>query len=122
MVFKPLDWPASPEVVVSWLSGSREEMADCLKAAGLTMPTCIRCPNPAYTDEARAAKFQGAVKFDVVIDEQGTAKRIAVVKGDRHGLTARALQAIKKWQFKPAMKDGKPENVCDVIEITFKLL
>lgn len=86
------------------------------------MPTCIRCTNPAYTDEAHAAKFQGTVKFDVVIDEQGTAKRIAVVKGDRHGLTAQAMQAIKKWKFRPAMKDGKPEPVCVVIEVSFKLL
>jgi TonB family protein len=121
MVSKPLDWPASSEAVVPCLSGSREEMADSFKAARLTMPTCIHCPNPEYTDEARAAKFNGAVKFDVMIDEQGRAKRIAVVKGDRHGLTARALQAIKEWQFKPSMKDGKPETVCVVIEVTFKI-
>jgi len=121
MVSKPLDWPASPDVVVSCLSGSREEMADSFKAAGLSMPTCIHCPNPEYTDEARAAKFNGAVKFDVVVNEQGRAKRIAVVKGDSHGLTARALQAIKKWQFKPAMKEGKPVTVCVLIEVTFKI-
>lgn len=118
-VTKPLDWPTSPEVVVS--CGSGTESAGLFKAAGVTEPACIHCPNPDYNDEARKAGFQGNLKFDVVVDELGRAKRIAVIKGDENGLTARAIDAIRGWKFKPAMKDGHPVTVCVPIEVVFRL-
>jgi periplasmic protein TonB len=85
------------------------------------MPDCIHCPTPEYTDQARAAKFQGTVKFDAVIDEKGNAVRLAVVKGDRHGLTPQAMKAIKSWKFKAATKNGDIVTVCVVIEVTLRL-
>ncbi len=85
------------------------------------MPTCIHCPDPTYTDEARRAKVQANVKFDVVVDEQGRPKRIAVVRGDTFGLTAKAMEAIKKWQFNPSMKEGKPVAVCVVVDVGFRI-
>lgn len=119
-VTKPLDWPTSPEIVVS--CGSGTERADLFKTAGVTMPTCIHCPNPDYNDEARKARFQGNLKFDVVVDELGRAKRIAVVKGDENGLTARAIDAIREWKFKSAMKDGHPVTVGVPMEVVFRLI
>lgn len=123
MLSKPLDWPASPDLVISCFSTeSGQKTSDVFKAAGVTLPSCIFCPDPEYTNEARKEKIQATLKFDVVVDEQGRAKRIAVVKGDKHGLTARAMAAIKNWKFKPAMKDGKPVTVCVIIEVMFRLL
>ena len=118
---KPLDWPGSADVLVACTaSKSKENAGDLFKAAGITMPTCVHCPNPDYTDEARAANIQGSVRFDVVVDELGKAKHIAVIQGDQYGLTARALEAIKNWRFKPAMKDGQPVTVCVDIEVVFR--
>lgn len=122
MVGRPLDWPASDVLVACPASKSSERAGDLFKAAGITMPNCVYCPNPDYTDEARAAKIQRNVKFDVVIDEQGKAKRIALIQGDTYGLATRALEAVRKWRFKPAMKDGKPVTVCVPIEVTFRLI
>jgi protein TonB len=85
------------------------------------MPTCIHCPNPDYNDEARKARFQGNLKFDVVVDELGRAKRIAVIRGDENGLTARAIDAIRGWKFKPAMRNGQAVTVCVPIEVVFRL-
>ena len=119
-VTKPLDWPTSPEIVVS--SGPGTESADIFKTAAVAEPACIHCPNPDYNDKARKARFQGNLKFDVVVDELGRAKRIAVIKGDEHGLTARAIDAIRGWKFKPAMKDGHPVTVCVPIEVVFRLI
>ncbi len=122
MLAKPLDWPASPDVLLACAAGgSGEKTADLFKAAGITEPTCIHCPNPDYTDAGRRAGFQGSVKFDVVVDEQGKAKRIAVIQGDSNGLTAKALEAIKGWKFKPAMRGGQSVRVCVPIEVVFRL-
>ena len=121
-VTRPLDWPTSPEVVVSCLSrGSAAEIADLFKTAGVSMPTCIDCPNPDYNDEARKAGFQGNLKFDVVVDELGRAKRITVIKRDENGLTARAIDAIRGWKFKPATRNGQAVTVCVAIEVIFRL-
>ena len=123
MISKPLDWPAFPEVLIPCMSSeSPNDTANSFKAAGISMPKCILCPIPDYTDEVRRSKIQGSVKFDVVIDEQGIPKRIAVVKGNQYGPKARAIDAIKLWKFKPAIKDGKPVIVCVVIEVTFRLI
>lgn len=123
MLSKPLDWHASSDLAVSCLSiGPGSETASIFKTAGVTIPACVHCPDPQYTDEARRAKAQGSVTFDVVIDEQGRAKRITVLKGDKFGFTARAVSAIKTWEFKPAMKDGKPVPVCVTIEVSFRLI
>jgi TonB family protein len=122
LLSQPLDWPATPDVVVScFASGSADEMKTSFRDAGVTLPTCIHCPAPDYSDEARRAKSEGNLKFDVVVDEQGHARHISTVRGDKHGLTRRGIEAIKGWKFSPAMKDGKPVTVCVVIEVTFRL-
>lgn len=37
------------------------------------------------------------------------------------GLDEKAIEAVKRWKFKPAMKDGKPVAVAVNIQIVFRL-
>ena len=39
---------------------------------GVLNGKAISLPKPEYSDEARAAKIEGTVRVDVLIDEQGT--------------------------------------------------
>ena len=39
--------------------------------SGRTVPSAIYKPEPAYTDEARAAKIQGSVTIQALIDADG---------------------------------------------------
>jgi TonB family protein len=122
LLVRPLDWPAPPNVAVACTSySSRDEISELFKALGVTQPTCIHCPPPQYTDDARRARAQAGLKFDVVIDEQGHVAHISVAEGDKYGLTAQAMREIQKWQFKPATKDGKPVTVCMLVEVSFRL-
>jgi TonB family protein len=118
---KPLDWPATLDVVVPCVGTQRDVVAATFKEAGVKEPVCIRCPIPQYSDEARREKFQGNVKLNVVIDEQGHARTATIIKGDSYRLAAEATSAVKKWSFQPATKDGKPVTVCVPIEVTFRL-
>jgi TonB family protein len=89
---------------------------------GVTVPTCVYCPDPLYSAKARAAKFQGSVVLDVVVTAQGRTERITVVKGPGMGLEEKAIEAVKDWKFKPAIgPDGKPIAVRIPIEVTFRL-
>jgi TonB family protein len=89
---------------------------------GYTMPACLYCPNPEFSDEATLAKAEGTVLFDVEIDAEGQIAAIAVVKPLPCGLTEKALDAIEHWRLKPALgPDGKPAAVRAPMEVTFRL-
>jgi TonB family protein len=88
---------------------------------GVTPPSCTFCPPPDYSDAARSAKFQGTVQLSMVVTAQGQATSIYVLKGAPFGLTAKAIELTRRWQFKPAQKDGKPVSVRVQAESTFRL-
>jgi TonB family protein len=87
---------------------------------GYSYPKCIDCPQAQYTREALAHKFQGTMTLILVVTPQGRAKDIKVLKALPYGLTESAIEAVKKWKFKPAAgPDGKPAAVRQKIWITF---
>jgi TonB family protein len=116
------DWSIAPAVVVACSpSTDSEEIRKAFEAAGVIGPSCINCPQPSYTDAARSAKYQGAGKYYVVVDENGHAASIGLLDRAGHGLNVEAIKAIRKWKFRPATKGGKPVPVCVIIEVTFHM-
>ena len=85
-------------------------------------PTCMYCPNPAYTDEARHEKIQGSVTLQVLVGADGRAMDVRVSKGLGLGLDERAAQTIRGWHFHPA-KDASGHAVATwiTIETVFRL-
>jgi len=89
---------------------------------GVGTPSCIYCPDPQYSDEARKAKWQGTVVLDVIISADGRAISIKPIKGPGLGLEEKAVEAVRTWRFRPALgPNGKPVNVSIPIEVTFRL-
>ena len=89
---------------------------------GVGMPLCVYCPEPAYSDEARKAKYQGAVVVLVVINLDGRATSIQLIKDPGLGLGEKAVEAVRQWKFKPAIgPSGKPVPTQVPIEVTFRL-
>ena len=90
--------------------------------AGVTRPSCVYCPDPQYTDEAREAKLQGKVTLQVLVGADGRAAQIRIVQGIGLGLDERAAQAIRGWKFVPAHDAARrvvPAWV--VVEAVFRL-
>jgi len=85
-----------------------------------SMPKCQYCPDPEYSQEARSKKYEGVVVLNVVVTSEGKATNIQVVRTLGMGLDEKAIDAVRRWRFKPATKDGKPVNVQVPIEITFR--
>jgi TonB family protein len=121
LVDKSPDWRFDPDVLVPCLVTARDAVVALYKAAGVSQPKCIHCPQPDYTAAARRAHYQGTVKFDAIIDEQGRISTATVVQGDDYELATHAMSEFKQWRLEPATKDGKSVRVCIQIETIFHL-
>jgi TonB family protein len=89
---------------------------------GVTPPSLLFKIEPAYSETARLAKFQGTVVLYIVVGPDGVARDIRLVKGLGKGLDERAAEAITQWRFRPGQKDGQPVSVAATIEVNFRLL
>lgn len=89
---------------------------------GVTAPKQLYKEEPAYTQEARDAKVEGAVLLSGVIEADGSITEVRVERSLDAGLDNNAVEAVKRWQFKPAEKDGVPVAVSVRIEVNFRLL
>ena len=79
-------------------------------------------PDPAYSEAARRAKYQGTVALQIVVDVQGNVDRdVRVVKSLGLGLDEKAVETVRTWKFKPAMRNGVPVAVRLVVAFTFRL-
>lgn len=88
---------------------------------GVSAPRVIYDPEPEYSPEARAAKYQGTVTLVAVIAPDGRPRGLRVQRSLGMGLDEKALEAVNTWRFDPARKDGQPVAVMIEIEVSFHL-
>jgi len=114
----PGDWPAATASPVP----ETEVPPDVYRVGpAVFQPKIIRKIEPQYSEEARDAKLQGKVVLGVVVEEDGKIRQAKVLKGLGLGLDEKAVEAVKQWEFEPAMRDGKPVKVQATVEINFRL-
>jgi periplasmic protein TonB len=89
---------------------------------GVSAPRVLSKVDPEYPKEARKAKYSGTVLLSCIIDTNGRAQDIHVVKSLGMGLDEKAIEALRKWKFQPGMKEGQAVNVRAQIAINFVLL
>jgi TonB family protein len=88
---------------------------------GVSPPTVISRVEPAYSDEARDAKYQGTVVVRATVHKDGTLTVDKVVRELGLGLDQKAIEALEMWKFKPATRNGEPVAVELNIEVNFNL-
>jgi len=87
----------------------------------VTPPTVRSRVEPQYTEEARAARLNGTVVLEAVVETDGTVDVVRVVRGLPYGLTDSAINTIKQWKFRPGNKDGHDVDMVLNIDINFNL-
>jgi len=61
-----------------------------------------------YPEQAKHAAIEGDVVLSIDLDETGHVMAARVLRGPGYGLNEAARDAILKWKFKPATKNGAP--------------
>jgi len=87
----------------------------------VSAPKLVFAPDPQYSEKARQAKYQGVCVISLMVDAQGKPKRVQVVRHLGMGLDKKAVEAVKRYRFEPAMRFGKPVAVAVNIEVNFRL-
>ncbi|HMD99039.1 MAG TPA: TonB family protein [Terriglobia bacterium] len=87
----------------------------------VSAPIAIFKPEPPYSEEARKAKWQGTVVLWIIVDAQGNVSDVRVARPLGLGLDEKAVETVKTWKFKPAMRGGSPVAVRVSVEVTFRL-
>jgi TonB family protein len=89
---------------------------------GVSSPRLVYKLEPQYSDEAREAKLQGSVVLAIVVTADGFVQDVQVRRGLGRGLDENAMEAIRHWQFSPALKDGQPVPVAATVEVNYRLM
>ena len=78
---------------------------------------------PEYPELARVARIEGNVILQAVIETDGSVAEVEVLRCNRPnmGFEDTAIAAVKQWQYKPALQNGKPVAVYFTVFVEFKL-
>jgi protein TonB len=92
------------------------------RGEGASDPVIISQVDPEFSEEARKAKFQGMCSLNIIVEPDGTPSNIRVLVSLGMGLDEKAIEAVKKWRFRPSMKDGHPVRYGPVeVDVDFHL-
>jgi len=89
-------------------------------AVGSLLPFVTKQQAPIYPAAAKTMRTSGVVTVAVTIDEQGNVAEIGGVTGPGM-LQSAAKDAIRKWHFKPFVRDGQPVKATGFVSFNFAL-
>ncbi len=90
-------------------------------ASRLTEPQVVARVSPEYPAVARQRKVEGWVELEFIVGVDGRARDARVIDSKPgHMFDAAALRAISRWKFKPAERDGQPEEARSRTKISFR--
>ncbi|HET8947871.1 MAG TPA: TonB family protein [Candidatus Polarisedimenticolia bacterium] len=105
--------------------GSGDEGPVTEATPGLEPPVVIPSTraHPDYPDIARKARVTGSVLLLIVIDKDGRVGSIEVLQAPdaRFGFEMAAIEAVKRWRYRPARLGGRPVAVQASVRIEFTL-
>ncbi|MBD3391911.1 MAG: TonB family protein [Chitinivibrionales bacterium] len=85
------------------------------------MPEIVKRVDARYPPEIYGRGIQGAVLLDVVVSDSGTVDSVAVVRGVHPVLDKSAADALRQFEFTPAISEGEPIPVLIQYEYAFTL-
>jgi TonB family protein len=85
------------------------------------IPMVISQDPPEYPFSLRLSGNDGKVVIDFDVDKNGNVSRPEVKMSSHPDFEAPAVEAVLKWKFRPAVKNGHPVNVRMEVPVIFQL-
>jgi TonB family protein len=84
-------------------------------------PVLLKGAAADLTSAAREAKLQGKCKISFVVDRNGMPQNVIITRSLDNGVDQNAVNSVKQYRFKPAMKDGEPVPALLNVDVDFRL-
>jgi len=84
-------------------------------------PVLLSKVDPRYPEEARRAGVEGTVVLDVTVNAEGEVTDVAVLRGLPLGVSEAAVEAVRRWAYRPAQGPNGPIASHKTVRIVFAL-
>jgi len=91
------------------------------EAPGVTPPVALESAVLAYPELARRARVEGVVVLEAIIGADGSVRDVRVLRGAHSLLDPAALEAVRRWRYRPARIGERPVAVYLKVVMTFSL-
>ena len=87
-------------------------------SAGVMKNNLVSAPAPGYPWLAKMTHIQGQVVVQAIVAPDGTVSDAHVLRG-HHLLRGAAVDAVRRWRYRPYTIDGRPAEVSTTITLNF---
>lgn len=88
--------------------------------ADIDAPMPISRPAPRYPPEALRRNVGGSVRVLATVAQDGSVERLELAEGSgNRDLDRAAMEAVRRWRFRPAMRNGQPVTATVVVPLEF---
>jgi TonB family protein len=102
----------------SWQSGVASLGDPAPVSAGVVAGLLSQPVAPVYPPLAKAAHIQGVVVLHAILSKTGEVEKLEVVSGPPL-LQQSALDAVRRWKYRPYLLNGEPVEVQTTINVNF---
>lgn len=115
------DWKQSSKVDELVALGNLGDRRVYLATRAIKPPKAIHMVDPHYPESEMKSGKGGVVLLHVIVDDHGVVRSPVVDVSPGPVFSAAAVEALKKWAFKPATSQGSPVAVLITITMEFHL-
>lgn len=90
-------------------------------APGVTAPIALETVSPVYPETARRARAEGTVVLEAIIGADGGVREVRVLRGASPLLDPAAVEAVRRWRYRPARIGERTVAVYLKVVVTFSL-
>jgi TonB family protein len=113
---------APTQAILAPVSSSKDLSNPYHATGSVRAPVPLINPQAEYSEQARAARFEGKCLVSVIVDSEGMPRNAHVMRSLGMGLDEKAVEAVNRSRFKPGMLNGtQPVNVLIAVMIDFRL-
>lgn len=85
----------------------------------MVRPVVMVKVEPSYPQTARRAGLGGRVTLRAVIAEDGSVASVEVFASTNSLFDDAAVEAVRKWRYRPALMNGRPVRVYFSVVVNF---